>query len=893
MREHGHEDEIEALYSAAAERDEPAGWLEGRRAEQPDVPVPEGDAWEAVAFDPTDVLGFHPDATARRLEETGSSARAVWTAFAEWIWRTPVTKDEYTWEHYKWEYFYEDDGRLPRDENGALIEFDPAEALGFEPASIEARLDDLADRAEATLELEDRRTVDVNPDIDEDDFFSSAEGETTLVNRYDLEKAVSMDRKLEFTEVERYWVNEPHAFVIIFHSAKENEEKYYLVTPYLNEIEADLVDFLSGKLRTVIRNADEAVGIATTPEERAAVLEREIEGLLDRYDLRSESTSILADVRERIESVLGDGDEPAPEPPNPLDGIAARPEPVVVEEDSETLTPYQVQKLLHVLIRDFIGYERIDGIKHDVNVEDISCDGYDQPVFVYHTEYENLITNVRHGRTQLDNFVIKLAQRSGKGISKRRPQVDATLPDGSRAQLTLGEEVSDHGTNYTIRQFNDVPFTPIDLINWNTFSLDQMAFLWLAIENNKSIIFAGGTASGKTTTLNAASLFIPSNTKIVSIEDTREVELPQRNWIASITRPSFTDDDTGNVDEFDLLETALRQRPEYIAMGEVRGEEGRTLFQVMSTGHTTVTTFHADSIGEVLKRFTTDPINVSKTMFTGVDLVCVQTQTRVQGRKVRRAKTITEVNHYDAENDEINVQDVYKWHPESDSHRQNGVPNTLDDITFDQGWSDARLDEERAKRKAVLAYLIENDLTEYAQVAATLQAFMKDPDTVLALMARGSLERSLENLREMESIGIDVQPEKEALVPRPTADEEMRRQVREVLAEAEERFLAAYETVEPSPLVSALSDVRPAEDVVVEPSTDPAEPEPVAGNGSDAEPPSQATSDDHESTTMNDSDLFADLLDDRDRLDDMLDDETNDPSSGTTSDDESTSDPRR
>ncbi len=220
-------------------------------------------------------------------------------------------------------------------------------------------------------------------------------------------------------------------------------------------------------------------------------------------------------------------------------------------------------------------------------------------MFVYHTDYEQIISNVVHGKLELDDFVVKLAQRSGKGISKRQPQVDATLPDGSRAQLTLGREVSDHGTNYTIRQFKDVPFTPIDLVNWNTFSLEEMAFLWLCIENNKSLIFAGGTASGKTTSMNAVSMFIPPRSKVLSIEDTRELALPQRNWVASVTRPSFGEDDKGDVDEFDLLEAALRQRPDYIVMGEIRGEEGRTLFQVMSTGHTTYTTFHADSVGEV------------------------------------------------------------------------------------------------------------------------------------------------------------------------------------------------------------------------------------------------------------------------------------------------------
>ena len=245
--------------------------------------------------------------------------------------------------------------------------------------------------------------------------------------------------------------------------------------------------------------------------------------------------------------------------------------------------------------------------------------------------------------------------------------------------------MSDHGTNYTIRQFKDVPFTPIDLINWNTFDLEEMAYLWLCIESEKSLIFAGGTASGKTTSLNAVSLFIPSKSKIVSIEDTREVELPQRNWIASVTRPSFSGDDAGDVDEFALLEAALRQRPEYIVMGEIRGEEGRTLFQVMSTGHTTLTTFHADSVGEVIKRFTTDPINVSKTMFSALDLVSVQTQTRVKGRKVRRTKALTEINHYDAENDEINVQDVYQWQAETDEHLSMGESSTLAEIKFDRG----------------------------------------------------------------------------------------------------------------------------------------------------------------------------------------------------------------
>ncbi|MFB6360994.1 MAG: type II/IV secretion system ATPase subunit, partial [Halobacteriales archaeon] len=454
----------------------------------------------------------------------------------------------------------------------------------------------------------------------------------------------------------------------------------------------------------------------------------------------------------------------------------------------------------HRVKRDFVGYERIDGIKHDINVEEISCDGYYEPVFVTHSEYDWLITNIAYDTIDdLDTFVVKMAQRSGKGISKRNPQVDATLPDGSRAQLTLGEEVSDHGTNYTIRQFQDVPHTPIDLINWRTFSLDLMAFLWMAIENHKSLIFSGGTASGKTTNLNACSLFIPSSSKIVSIEDTREVELPQRNWVASVTRPSFSDDEQGDIDEFDLLEAALRQRPDYIVMGEVRGEEGRTLFQVMSTGHTTYTTFHADSVGEVLKRFTTDPINVSKTLFTALDLVAINRQTRLDGQKVRKTISLTEINDYNADNDEINVRDVFRWRADNDEFEQLGRSNLLDEIKFDRGWSEDQLREEMFKRRLVLAYLIEKDLNTYAQVAATLQAFMADPDTILGLIANDTLEASLGDLQEMESVQIGTAPEKEEIVPRPEPDAEGEAEARDIVEEARSSLLQEYVDVEATP----------------------------------------------------------------------------------------------
>jgi type IV secretory pathway ATPase VirB11/archaellum biosynthesis ATPase len=946
------------------------------------IELPRDEEGAVLAFDRSDWTG-HDDVPAS-VFEGGVAVTDLSLNFEDWLdpATTPVTKGEYFWEHFKYEYYYDNTDvtppKRPRDAEGDIDRFEKDEWLGFPEEDLESLLSEGAHDARKLRKIEDERTLDVPEALDEDAFFSTVEGHTTLVNRYDLEKAVDLPKKRHFRETDRYWVNKPYSFVVIFHSEKENETKYYLIEPYSTPIESDLTEFLTGKLRSSIKYSSEDVVVEAEDEERAEVIEREALRLLARYDLYAENDGERADqlrellarydetketvatytsrVREETDAAVtplrkalearrqsdasdesrgtelggesqrdddadsdadedptadaeqtpeaesdaedetavadggavgggddstdsevasdsaetpdhpespetpaepespagtdgsaveseartGDGDLSAepdartedgsgdgarfrldqhldldfeaegslreqvraaveakiealePDESGGLDGISVRPEPVLIEEDDETLSEYQTEKLLYYLKRDFTGYERIDGIKHDINVEDISCDGYNSPVFVYHTDYEQVITNVYHGESELDDFVVKLAQRSGKGISKRQPQVDATLPDGSRAQLTLGREVSDHGTNYTIRQFKDVPFTPIDLVNWNTFSLEEMAFLWLAIENHKSLIFAGGTASGKTTSLNAVSLFIPSNTKIVSIEDTREVELPQRNWIASVTRPSFSDDGKGDVDEFDLLEAALRQRPDYIVMGEIRGEEGRTLFQVMSTGHTTYTTFHADTVGEVLKRFTTEPINVSKTLFTALDLVSIQTQTRVQGSKVRRNKSLTEINEYSAENDEINVQDIFQWRAEDDEFMRLSGSNTMEDIMFDRGWDHERLEDEILKRRVILAYLIKNGLNEYTQVAATAQAFINDPDTILTLVANEQLEESLEDLREMESVHIDIDPKKEEMVPRPDPGEETYELAKGILAEAEDRLLDDY-----------------------------------------------------------------------------------------------------
>ncbi|MCK5024821.1 MAG: type II/IV secretion system ATPase subunit, partial [Thermoplasmata archaeon] len=241
------------------------------------------------------------------------------------------------------------------------------------------------------------------------------------------------------------------------------------------------------------------------------------------------------------------------------------------------LNPISKERIVYYILRDFTRYGAIDATMIDVQVEDLSCDGMNVPLYVFHRKYGSIQSNLKFtSSSELDGFVVWLAQRCGKHISVAEPMLDATIPDGSRLQATLGTHVTKRGSSFTIRRFRENPFTPLDMIKFKTMSIDMMAYLWLCIENGKSILVCGGTASGKTTTLNAILLFIPPQMKIVSIEDTRELNLPHENWVPLLTRSGFGGKDAsgkaaGEIDMFELLTAALRQRPQYMMIGEVRG----------------------------------------------------------------------------------------------------------------------------------------------------------------------------------------------------------------------------------------------------------------------------------------------------------------------------------
>ncbi|KAF1075578.1 type II/IV secretion system ATPase subunit [Methanogenium sp. MK-MG] len=482
-------------------------------------------------------------------------------------------------------------------------------------------------------------------------------------------------------EIELYPVNEPYAYIRIIFDHNSHEYLYTVIEPELSDGEKILLQELTQRLfETLDINTKDL-----TKERAYATLTEAVDNIIFDYGIK--------------------------------------------------LDPVSREKILYHIHKNFIGDGRIDAIMHDKYIEDISCDGIDAPLFVFHSNYESIQTNITYARSDdLDSFVTKLAQRAGKYISISEPMLDATMADGSRIQMTLGHEVTAHGSTFTIRKFKDEPITPTDLIEWGTYSPLSIAFLWLAVENGKSCIFAGGTASGKTTSLNAISLFIPPIAKIVTLEDTRELKLPHKNWIPSITRESFDSGGKGSIDMYELLRAALRQRPEYILVGEVRGKEAQTLFQAMSTGHVTYATTHADSVASVVHRFENPPMNVPRNMLSALDLVSVQVQARFGGQRIRRNKTLIEILDIDPRTNELITNEVFKWNAATDEIRFSGKSYILEDIMEGKGWSDARMREELKRRQEILEWMRLKKIRHFQEVSKVLLSYYRDPETVMELV---------------------------------------------------------------------------------------------------------------------------------------------------------------
>jgi flagellar protein FlaI len=389
------------------------------------------------------------------------------------------------------------------------------------------------------------------------------------------------------------------------------------------------------------------------------------------------------------------------------------------------LDALSMEKIMYYVVRDLIGYGRLDPVLRDKKAEDISADGPGIPVYVYHQSYGSLQTNITFNQEELDSLIYKLAQRSGRHISIASPLLDASLPSQDRLQLSIGAQVTTRGSTFTVRKFRETPFTPIDLVNLGTLSVEMAVYFWLAVENGFNILIAGGTASGKTTFLNTISMFIPPNCKVVSIEDTREINLLHENWIPSVTRDAA---ERGSIEMFDLLRTALRQRPEYLLVGEVRGREAYTLFQAMATGHITFTTFHADSVESLVKRLTKPPIDVPLMMLDSIDIVALVSMVKVGDTRGRRCTKVIEVTDVDFNNQTLKTNTVFRY--TAGSFQFNSESKVFLEAMEKLNMSEEDFSAEFARRMRMIKWLCDNRVSDFYTLSRLLFEYSVNPDGV-------------------------------------------------------------------------------------------------------------------------------------------------------------------
>lgn len=412
-----------------------------------------------------------------------------------------------------------------------------------------------------------------------------------------------------------------------------------------------------------------------------------------------------------------------------------------------------LQKIFYYIERDFVGYGKIDAMMRDHLIEDVSADGSRIPLYIWHREFESLPTNVVFSTdAELNSFVVRLAYKAGRHISVAKPILDATLPDGSRLQATYGSEVTRRGSTFTIRKFRADPLTIVDLIQLNTLSADVAAYLWYLIENRVSVLVAGGIASGKTTMLNCLATFIRPSLKIVSVEDTAELNLSHENWIPLVSRPSLTE--RSRVELFDLLKASLRQRPDYIIVGEVRGEEAYVLFQALSIGHLGMSTIHAESVRAVFRRLKSKPMDIPEDLLPSLDIVTLQRRVMRGRRFLRRTIDVSEIvkpEEADLGSDLAHVQGfgrvvrahtVFLWEPRRDRFQYTGSSFALDRIKRVLGLSDDRVEDELSKRKTILAWMAERGIRRVRDVGSVVESFYIDPEKLLGEIAHeGAPER--------------------------------------------------------------------------------------------------------------------------------------------------------
>ena len=359
-----------------------------------------------------------------------------------------------------------------------------------------------------------------------------------------------------------------------------------------------------------------------------------------------------------------------------MKGVKAKNKVPLTPDGKVILSDEEYRAIEYLLIRDKIDMGVLKPFLSDSYIEDISCDGVG-PIFIEHKIFKGLKSVIEFKVSQeLDEFVVKMAERIKRPITFRNPIIDATLLDGSRINIVYGTAISRHGSNFTIRKVNEVPLSILNIVESNGIDYLAAAYLWICVEYGMSLFVSGETASGKTTLLNAITTFIPPENKIVTIEDTPELNVPHRNWIREVALAKGKGEGggaSGEVSMFDLLKAALRQRPNQILVGEIRGVEGAVAFGAMQTGHPVMSTFHAASVEKLIQRLCGDPINIPKTYVDNLNLVIIQSAVkRPDGQLVRRMISINELVGFNPETQGFTFVQMFTWEPVTDTFTWSG-----------------------------------------------------------------------------------------------------------------------------------------------------------------------------------------------------------------------------
>ena len=402
-------------------------------------------------------------------------------------------------------------------------------------------------------------------------------------------------------------------------------------------------------------------------------------------------------------------------------------------------------KIIYFAERDLVGFGVLDGPLKDAQIEDISIDGSAKPIFVYHKAYETLETNVTiPDDIALDNIITRLSHMAGKHVSTAYPIVQGTLPGRHRLIATFRKEVSPLGSSATIRKFREDPLTIIDMLNLNLLDHTMAAYTWLLMQNRSTAIVVGATGAGKTTLLNAILTLTRLNTKLVTIEEVQEINVPHQNWTPLVARESYaaTEERAGEVSLFDLVKAAMRMRPDILVVGEVRGEEAYVLFQAISTGHGGLCTLHADDEASAVQRLISAPMNVPVAFLPFLDLVFV----------VRRISTPTASGGFKAVRRIISVDEIineresvktFRWEARTDTFKAISLEKSprIMKLASESGFEPSRLVDEIERRAVVLKWIQRKGIRNFKEVSPVLDYYISRPDE--------TYQRAIEEMREM------------------------------------------------------------------------------------------------------------------------------------------------